>query len=311
MIVDSGGMTRENELLNGPFVLLPMGKEHARSARHGEHKGVGGLHIAVDGRVTFVVVVATGVVIVDKGDCITGVIGVVAQASVGQTLPLSAVESRVDGVFQWEVKGCALDFPVHFGTFYPARYVVFVAIPKLSHRELRFHGRIIKSCISGGIALHHVITEAHIAKLFEQEVEISLHVFLCFGIGMVEIAEPIEVISRVSCAFYPAGYARIRVSVGLVGAANLTVVRVVPLHFVGLSRYGSRHILLCKVCPSVQTVLVVDDNIFDKARSFAPESPDHVAQFGLRSPATVVVKPETRVVSHRLSVAVIEVRCVT
>ena len=128
---------------------------------------------------------------------------------------------------------------------------------------------------------------------------------------MVEIAKSIEVFSGVSCTCNLAHQAWSRVSVGLIRHAYLAVMRVVPLYFVGSPRGSADDTLLCKIGPRAQTVLMVDDNILDKSRSFILESLEHMSQFGFCSPTTVMIKPETWVVSHRLSLVIMEVRCLS
>ena len=79
LVVNSGGTTCKYQLFYCPLILLPMGEEHARCAWHGENKGVGSLHIAVNGSVSIVIIVATCIVIVDKRHWIAGVVSIIAQ----------------------------------------------------------------------------------------------------------------------------------------------------------------------------------------------------------------------------------------
>ena len=123
----------------------------------------------------------------------------------------------------------------------------------------------------------------------EQKVKIGLHIRLGCGIGMVEIAESIKIISSISSPSYLSLYARISISIGFIGVTNLGIIGVVPLHFILLSGFSSRHILLWKVHPTIESILMIDNNVFDKSRSFRMEKIDHVSQLRFRSPATVMI----------------------
>ena len=71
LVINPSNMAGKYQLLYSLFMLLPMWKEHARSAGHGENKSVGSLYIAINGCITIVICIATCIVIVYKGDCIT------------------------------------------------------------------------------------------------------------------------------------------------------------------------------------------------------------------------------------------------
>ena len=71
LVINPSNMAGKYQLLYSLFMLLPMWKEHARSARHRENKSVGSLYIAINRCITIVIRIATCIVIVYKGDCIT------------------------------------------------------------------------------------------------------------------------------------------------------------------------------------------------------------------------------------------------
>ena len=71
LVVNPSNTAGKYQLLYSLFMLLPMWKEHARSARHRENKSVGSLYIAINGCITIVICITTCIVIVYKGDCIT------------------------------------------------------------------------------------------------------------------------------------------------------------------------------------------------------------------------------------------------
>ena len=48
---------------------------------------------------------------------------------------------------------------------------------------------------------------------------------------------------------------------------------------------------------------MVDDHIFNDARTLVAECPDHLLQLGLCAPAGIMVEPEAGVIAHRLTLA--------
>ena len=111
---------------------------------------------------------------------------------------------------------------------------------------------------------------------------------------MVQIAIAVEVIT---CILGTSGL--VAVFVTLVITCDTRELLIIPCNAV--SAVG----LIGEVYPRRQSVLVVDDHIFDDASSLVLEGLDHLLQFCLCTPATVVIKPEAGIVAHRLSFRVV------
>ena len=56
---------------------------------------------------------------------------------------------------------------------------------------------VVKLRVGAAIAFHHVIAEAHIAKVFEQHLQISLHGVLHVRAGVVEVAHAVPSFSGI------------------------------------------------------------------------------------------------------------------
>ena len=122
---------------------------------------------------------------------------------------------------------------------------------------------------------------------------------------MVQIATSVKVVARVGSArgfgtTVFAGWS----AVHFVGAANLLAGGVVPCYLISLFGVLAHHFLLREVGPSAYAVLVIDDQVHQDARVVVLVVGDHVTQFILGAPATVVVQPIDGGVTHVLGGAV-------
>ena len=149
------------------------------------------------------------------------------------------------------------------------------------------------------VAFHHVVAESLISQDILQIVEIGLDVGLHRGVGVVEIAESVEIVARVFCS---RAFSFDRTVAGCVGLIVLTyfrisVIRVIPMNLILLSVYDG--VLLGKVGPTVEPVFVVDDDILNDTGAFLLKGVDHRVQLLLCTKARIVLQPETRIVAHR------------
>ena len=135
------------------------------------------------------------------------------------------------------------------------------------------------------ITFHHVEAYAGIAEVVEQELLVSDDVLLHLRVGVVEVAASVEVVACVIGAS-----SRIATTIALVSATDVS--RRVPRQRVTVLR------LIGEVGPVGGTVLVVDNNIGDDARTLRLEGADHVAQLGFRTEIGVLLKPVDIIIAH-------------
>ena len=290
-----------NHCLDLFLVGLPVLEEDAGRARHGEHVGIGSQGVLLQ-RILSVIGAFLSIVVLNEGDSILAVgsileigadKGPVAVILLAQFLPVTSVAGIADGVTELEVEGgagllCAVN-PVTDGVR---------AVPALTDGELRLAVFVVHLGICRAVALHHVVTEADIAEIVEQELEVGLDDALHVLTLVVEVTHAGPVIAGVF-VFAEA----IAVGCGpFLGLAAIVVgADVGGEHLVVLTVIG----FLGEVNPIGDIAAVVDDDIGDGAESEGLEGLDHRTQLGfVAEGAVVVVEPPEVVVAHGLCAAV-------
>ena len=179
LVGQTGGLAGQNHVTDVAAPFLPVLQEHAGCTRQAEDEGRCSELVAH----AAVVALAVGVVVIDEGHGIAVDGGVASQALVCQCAKVARAKGFVELVFQGEVEGGrglarAVD-PPRDG---------LLAVPELTHAELRLAVLVVHLCVFRGIALHHVETETHIPDFFEQELAIGLAVLLHILAHVVKVA---------------------------------------------------------------------------------------------------------------------------
>ncbi len=293
LVVHASSATTLNHVGDGSLVALVVRVVDTRCARQSQDGSVSGHEVAV---VDFLIAIATRVVVVDEGHCIAVVTHVGAQALVVEGAP-GAVAGIVEFELEREVEGGTLNLvdagvPL-VGVVEPLAQQVGVAIVILAYAVGGLNLVVIHASVVARIALGHVQTESGITQVVLQEVHVGDHVGLRGGVGVVQVARAIEVLTLVGCtsSLVASGHA-------LVGAANLRVLGAVPRHGVFLARVLAGNRFVGEVGPTRSTILVVDDQVLDDAGVLALVGGNHAAQVGLAAETTVVGKPVHGRVTH-------------
>ena len=294
-VLDTHCLAHINHALDVLFAVDPVLEEHARCAWHGEHIGVQSKGVGLDG-VLLCVGALLGVVVLNERHGIAAVRSVACYRVTSQGSPLLGfVINHIAGcIAEWEVEGGTLDLVVHLCAVNPALHIGGVAIPVLTHRELRLRCAVVQSDVRRGEALDHVIAETSVAQVVEQHIQVGFDIVLHILALMVEVAHATPVLARVVV-----GTQAIAI---LVGPAQCRSSVVVPAD-VGRLQLVSHTIvsLSGEVHPVAHIATVVDDHVANGTEPLLLEGADHRAQLRLASERAVVVgEPVQRIISHRL-----------
>ena len=199
---DAGSLTGVDHCLDVLLVGLPVGKENAGRTWHGEQEGVGGQRILLDGvgRVAAGRTAVLHVVVLDEGHGVAlvaaAVVVVVDKILAGTQLgPVAAVDGIAHGVAELEVEGGRR----LLGAVNP-RFDGGVAAPVLTHRERHAAGVVVVPDMGTPEALHHVVAEACVTQVVEQEVLVGLDDGLHVAALVVEVAAATPVLALVVVA---------------------------------------------------------------------------------------------------------------
>ena len=201
---------------------------HTWCARRSQEESISGRPVVGE-----LSVFTAGIMIVGEGYRKTLVGIIVGEALVFQ----STIVAIADGIIELELQREVESGRCVTGSHNPVLDICLI-IPELTHRELRHGIIVILLDIAGAITLYHIVTEAHIAQLVQQEVEIRLHVVAGRIIGVVEVAIASKVIAGVICAISLIGFGTILflIIVAVICLTYLAIVLIIPndgIHLVG------------------------------------------------------------------------------
>ena len=300
LVGDAGSFAGLNHLLQLVLVFHPVGPEQTGGARQGQNERIGCKHVVVH----TVVSLTIGVMVVDEGHSIAVDGPVASQALLAQRTPVGVVERIVDAVLQTEVEGGTPDLVIPRCAVDPALDGI-LAVPVFTYGELGVHLGVVFCHIPGGVALHHVVAETHIAQHIFQIPEVGVHIGLYGTVGVVQVAATVEVITLVGIHTVGAGVLRASM-IAVLGCEQLVVAADTP-HVGWIVSPGERvsgtaysHTFIGKVGPVLQTVLVVYHHILNNAYAVVTHGLNHALQIGLSAPAGVVLQPVHRHVAHVL-----------
>ena len=300
-VVDTGQLAGRAQGLNLLLVGFPVGIEHTRRAGHSQQVSVGGNGVLLD-RVKRVAGVAVlSVVVLDKRHGVATILAaLIALADEGpvaivlsvEFAHIAVVEGVAANVAELEVKGRARAAGAVNPTADGAR-----TAPVLAHAELRLGVLVVHLGVTGRVAAHHVITEAGVAVIVDEHIEVVLDGVLHVGALVVKVTLAAPVLAGVEVGTQRLALLQV---LGRL-AAVIIAADVLAGHQVGLAVVG----LLHKVGPVGRVLAVVDNNVGDGADAVILEGLDHRAEFILVAKRTVVVvEPVLGVVTHRLAAAV-------
>ena len=201
--------------------------EQARRARHCQDEHIGLYHMfahAVGEPAVRVVVrnVLERVVVVDKGHRIAAHLVVGNEAGIVQhgIVALVVLERLVHLELQGEVESRALARILGIGLVDPTLQIGLVAVEELAHAEGGTRGHVIHRQILGVVALHIIVTEAGVAQVVQQEVEVLNHVALHILAVVAQVLAP--------CATGEAGltdFVTVAIQIGLLAIIVLARIR--------------------------------------------------------------------------------------
>ena len=212
----AGQLAGIDHLLDVLLVGLPVLEEDTRGAGHGEHIGVAGFGILVDGVLRVVGITVLRVVVLDEGHRITAVAGLLAQAldAVRQVGPLVVVRRVAHHVAEGEVKGSALHHPVDLGAIDPGLDGAQVAVPVLAHRIGGVSIGVVHTRITGRVALGHVDADAGITQFVDQvDLREGVNVDIVVDVGLAEVVDQVAVFA-LDVALDAAAVGIVRVELG-------------------------------------------------------------------------------------------------
>ena len=165
------------------------------------------------------------------------------------------------------------------------------AIPALTD-AIGWVGRLVVELgVGAGVALHHVVAEACIAEVVEQQVEIGFHTFLHIVALVVEVAHAVP-------AFAGVGIAKLNtktVGLGLCLAVVIIGANIGGIHGIGHALIGFRR----EPKPAVIALAVVDDNVGNGADAVSLECLDERPKLLLCAKRrTVIGEPVEIVITH-------------
>ena len=296
--MDTGQLAGINHLLDGLLVFNPVLEEHTRRARHRQQISVSSLNIVADGVLLVAGITVLGIVVLDKGDRITAIVRLPAQALIGtctQVSPSVIVGRIADHVAEGEVKRGALHDAIHLGAIDPVLHRRLIAIPELAHRVLGVDIGIVHAGIGSAITLSHIITEARVTQVVEQQVQVGLDDGLHIGALVVQVTHAAPVLT---CIVVVAQRLAVLVSPVQRSPAVIVLADVGREHFIGhpfIHLDGEGH-------PVVDGLAVVDHHIGDGADTLILKGVDHRAQLRLIAKGAVIVgEPVQVIIAHRCS----------
>ena len=278
-----------------------MFEENTGCAGHGEHVGIGCQRVLLQGILSRIGALLSIVVLNECHSILavgtTLVVGAdkrpVAVILLTQFLPVTAVEGVADGVAELEVEGGR----GLLGAVNPLADGVGT-VPALADGEQRLAVLVVHLGIVGRVAFHHVVAEAGIAEVVDQEVEVCLDDALHVLALVVEVAHAVPAFA---CVVVGAEAVAVLCGPFLCLAAVVVGDNIGGEHLVGLTVPGLRG----EVYPVGDVATVVDDDIGDGAETDGLKGLDHRAQLSLVAEGTViVVEPPEIVVAHGLRAAV-------
>ena len=296
-IADACDLSGVDHALDVGLISFPVGQEDAGRAGHGHHESVGGQSVLADrvGAVAGCGAAILHVVVLHEGDGIAAIAAVVVVVVdqilvAAQEAPVALVDGITHGIAELEVEGCGglagVVDPIGDGA---------VARPVLAHGEGHVAGRVVVLDVGSGESLHHVVPEARISQVVEQEVLIGLDDLLHIGALVVEVAASAPVLALIVVA---EGVA-VGVGPGL-GLSAVVVGRDVGgSHLVGHALVGLGGIVHPRAVRT-EVVAVVDHHIGDDARAFGLEGADHGTKLSLGAKRRVLVEIVDGHVAHHI-----------
>ena len=182
-----------------------------------------------------------------------------------QAIPLPIVSGVAHGIAELEVESgrCLLGGidPVADG---------LCAVPAFTNTVGWIAVFIVKLCVGAVVAFHHIITEAHIAKVFKQHLQIGLHGVLHVRAGVVEVAHAVPAFTGV---LITKAYTK---TVGFCFGLAIVVVRA---NISGTHGVGDSLVSFCwEAEPAVVALAMVDDDVGDGADTIIFKDLDEIAQ---------------------------------
>ena len=225
--------------------------------------------------------------VLDEGNGISAIVLCIQHHVGGAELaPVVLVDCVADTVAELEVEGGTCGYTVDGGSLYPVLDGL-CTVPVFSDGESGFGRGVVVAGVGGAVALHHIVAEAFVAKVVEQEVEVRLDAAVDIGGLVVDVATSVPAFAGI--------VVRRNADALLVGPCpRLTVVvvrtDVCGEHVERLAIIG----LFGEVDPRTsgsEIVAVVDDHVGNDAGSLFTVCGNHGAQlvFGAKTAVMVVI----------------------
>ena len=267
--------------------------EQARGAGHRQNEAVGLDNLVVDA-MHIVAVAGIGgqvlerIVVVDESHRITLEAVIPDEAVIlehTEIVPTKVIERLTNLLLQGEVESATLEAALVIHSLDPRLDIVRCA-PELADRESGPHRSVIIGEMLGLKATRIVITEADVAQLILEVVQIGDNLLLCSGVVMVDVTRPGSLARVTATVGVAAAHATLVIPADVPALAVLVPF---PLDAVVLSRCGTDDVdfidkvgsKLHALVPSAQSTLMVRHHILHGASSGSLVGADEVNQLGL------------------------------
>ena len=174
--------------------------EDAGRAGHSQQIGVSSQRVRADGVLLIAICALLRVVVLYKGHGIllVVVVGYERLFIVPQPAPVAVVDGITHTVAELEVEGGTRGLVCHIALTVAYPFLDFAAaVPVFSHTEGRLCMGVVVGNKVGIESLHHIIAEARVSYILQQELQVSLDALLHVGALVVQVAAAWPVLARI------------------------------------------------------------------------------------------------------------------